>query len=217
MPSGVPGEVRGLGLLYKNHASLPWSRLLAPAISFARDGFVIKQDLVSHINRLEDNGPFMRPSWALDFAPNGTRLGLGDVLKRSRYADTLQIISDEGPDAFYSGRIAETTVKEIRAAGGTMTLEDLRNYTAVPRDAWAIDYGQYRINGCGVPSGGTVALNILSVLKGYKGIGDAVNVNMTTHRLDEAMRFGYGLVCTRLDELKSTIADSRAADGAWRS
>ncbi|KAK8008069.1 gamma-glutamyltranspeptidase [Apiospora marii] len=130
---------------------------------------------------------------ALDFAPNGTRLGLGDVLKRGRYADTLQIISDEGPDAFYSGRIAETMVKAIRAAGGMMTLDDLRSYRAVPREAWAIDYGQYRVHGCGVPSGGTVALNILSVLKGYEGIGDVLNVNMTTHRLDEAMRFGYGL------------------------
>ncbi|KAK8071579.1 gamma-glutamyltransferase [Apiospora saccharicola] len=52
---------------------------------------------------------------------------------------------------------------------------------------------RYRIHGCGLPSGGAVALNILSVLKGYDGVGDASNVNLTTHRLDEAMRFGYGL------------------------
>ncbi|KAK7985830.1 hypothetical protein PG988_003452, partial [Apiospora saccharicola] len=194
MFSGVPGEVRGLGLLHKKYASQPWSRLLAPAISFARDGFTIQHDLVDHMNRLgDDEDLFTRPAWALDFALNGTRLGLGDVLQRSRYAATLQTISDEGPDAFYLGHIADSTVKAVGAAGGIMTLDDLRDYKPVQRDAWAIDYGEYRIHGCGLPSGGAVALNVLSVLKGYDGVGDDSNVNLTTHRLDEAMRFGYGL------------------------
>ncbi|KAK8123201.1 Gamma-glutamyltranspeptidase [Apiospora sp. TS-2023a] len=194
LASGVPGEVRGLGLLYAKYASLPWSRLLAPAIGFARDGFTVKQDLVTHIDHLDDAEElFTSPTWALDFAPNGTRLGLDDVLKRSRYAATLQTISDEGPDAFYSGPIAESMVKAVGAAGGIMTLDDLRDYQPVQREAWAIDYGEYRIHGCGLPSGGVVALNILSVLKGYGGVGDASNVKLTTHRLDEAMRFGYGL------------------------
>lgn len=193
----MPGQVRGLGLLYKKYGSLPWSRLLAPAISFARDGFTIQQDLVTHINRLgEAEELFKRPEWALDFAPNGTRLGLGDVIKRSRYAATLQTISDEGPDAFYSGHIAETMVRAVGVAGGIMTLDDLRDYKPVQRGALVIDYGPYRVHGCGLPSGGAVALNILSVLKGYDGVGNASNVNLTTHRLDEAMRFGYGLVST---------------------
>lgn len=67
------------------------------------------------------------PTWALDFAPNGTRLGLGDIMTRKRYANTLEEIASQGADAFYEGAIAQTTIAALQKANGTMTLDDLRN------------------------------------------------------------------------------------------
>ena len=68
------------------------------------------------------------PSFAIDFAPNGTLLGLNETITRKRYADTLETIAERGPYAFYIGPIANATINALQASGGTMTLENLESY-----------------------------------------------------------------------------------------
>lgn len=196
--SGIPGEVRGLEYLHKNYGSLPWSTVLQPAIRTAREGFPVTEDTVKYMKSAISNGVDLlttNPTWALDFAPNGTRLGLGDTMTRKRLADTLETIAEQGADAFYSGPIAETMVNALQAQNGTMTLEDLSNYNVAIRDTAQIDYRGYTITSTTAPSSGVVLLSILKILAGYKGFFSTENaVNLSTHRMDEAMRFGYGQV-----------------------
>jgi gamma-glutamyltranspeptidase / glutathione hydrolase len=197
MFSGVPGEIRGLEYIHKKYGTLEWSTLLQPAITVARDGFPITADLSRAINAsLVDHSDFLRtdPSWSLDFAPNGTLLGLGDIIYRKRYADTLERIATEGPDAFYNGRIAETMIQATQEANGTMTLEDLQRYEVLIRDTKEIDYRGYKITSTSAPSSGTVGLSILKILGGYSDFFHPETKHLSTHRLDEAMRFAYGQV-----------------------
>ncbi|MGE3403188.1 MAG: gamma-glutamyltransferase, partial [Vicinamibacterales bacterium] len=42
---GVPGTVAGLHLAWRAHGTLPWQRLVRPAITLARDGFVVSDGL----------------------------------------------------------------------------------------------------------------------------------------------------------------------------
>mgnify|MGYP003380227690 CR=1 FL=1 len=42
---GVPGSVAGLHMAWKEHGRLPWRRLLEPAVSLAREGFVVSDEL----------------------------------------------------------------------------------------------------------------------------------------------------------------------------
>lgn len=132
--------------------------------------------------------------FAMDFAPNGKLLTLNQTISRKRYAATLATIAERGADAFYEGPIAEATIRALRAANGTMTLEDLKNYTVALRKPQQITWKGYKVTGCSAPSSGVVALNVLKVLEAYEGIGWEESVNLTTHRLDEAMRFAYGAV-----------------------
>ncbi|KAF7591309.1 hypothetical protein BBP40_001685 [Aspergillus hancockii] len=196
LASGVPGEVRGLEYLHKKYGSLPWSTVIQPAIQTARQGFPVGPDLVRYMKSAvgsKEDFLSQNPTWAIDFAPNGTRLGLGDIITRRRYADTLETIANHGPDAFYTGPIAETMIQALQAANGTMTLEDLRNYTVTIRNVSQIDYRGFKITGTTAPSSGSVALNILKVLDTYDAFMEPNNVNLSTHRLDEAIRFGYGM------------------------
>ncbi|KAL5336041.1 gamma-glutamyltranspeptidase-domain-containing protein [Aspergillus crustosus] len=195
LASGVPGELRGLEQLHQKYGSLSWAEVVEPAIRTARYGFPVGPDLVRYMDSaIGDGEDFLvnDPSWAVDFAPNGTRVKLGDTLTRKRYADTLETIALEGPDAFYSGPIAEATIRAVRAKDGIITLEDLRNYTAISRDIVQIDYHGYKVTSTTTPSSGAVALNILNTLDTYEP-STPHNINISTHRLDEAMRFGYGL------------------------
>lgn len=197
MTSGVPGEIRGLEYIHKKYGSLEWSTLLQPAIRVARDGFPVTTELAHAINAsLVDHPDFLRtdPSWSLDFAPNGTLLGLGDIIYRKRYADTLEKIAIEGPDAFYNGYIAESMIQATQEANGTMTLDDLQRYEVLIRDTKEIDYRGYKITSTSAPSSGTVGLSMLKILEGYSDFFHPETRHLSTHRLDEAMRFAYGQV-----------------------
>lgn len=198
LASGVPGEIRALEYLHKQYGSLPWSTLLSPAIEVARNGFRVGEDLVRYMNAAVGDGEdffIKNPIWAQDFAPNGTRLGLGDIITRRHYADTLEAIAKHGPDAFYTGPIAEAMIKAMKAENGTMTMKDLADYKIAFRNTSQIDYRGYKITSSTAPSSGNVALSILKVLGTYKDLFTSKeSLNISTHRMDEAIRFGYGQV-----------------------
>jgi len=195
LASGVPGELRGLQRLHSNYGSLPWQDLVSPAARVARYGFPVTADLVRYMNSATSgltNFLVDDPNWAIDFAPNGTRLGLGDTITRKRYAATLETIAERGVDAFYSGPIAANTINALQLQNGTMTLADLQNYTVAIRDPASITYRDYKIHSCSAPSSGTVAMSIMKIIEGYPDIGQAAALNLSTHYLDEGMRFAYG-------------------------
>ncbi|KAK4941332.1 hypothetical protein LTR10_018742 [Elasticomyces elasticus] len=197
LASGVPGEVRGLAHLHSNYGKLPWSQVMAGAIKTARYGWNVTHDLVNYMQSANASAAVPNflvndPNWAIDFAPNGTLVGLGDTITRKRYANTLETIANEGPDAFYNGAIAEATIAALQAQNGTMTVEDLQNYTVAIRPPANITYRGYRMFSCSAPSSGEVALSVMKVLEGYTDFYAPGKLNLSTHRMDEAMRFGYG-------------------------
>ncbi|KAJ5628147.1 hypothetical protein N7490_010375 [Penicillium lividum] len=196
LASGVPGEVRGLEYLHKHYGSLPWHTVMQPAIRTAREGFKVTKDLIRYMDAAVGDGhDFLskNATWSLDFAPNGTRLPLGATITRKRLADTLETIAERGPDAFYSGPIAETMIKAVQDSNGTMTLEDLANYRVALRNVSQINYRGYTVTSGTAPSSGVVALSMLKILDGYEDFFSSESaVNLSTHRMTEAMRFGFG-------------------------
>ena len=66
---------------------------------------------------------------------NGKIIPKGGKYYRPEYARTLQLIADGGADAFYTGEIAEATVRVVQERGGLLTLADLesRSYLRIER------------------------------------------------------------------------------------
>lgn len=194
--SGVPGEIKGLHYIHENHGFLPWSTLVQPAINLARDGFIVGRDFAKAmaLTTAYYGYDFLskEPTWAEDFAPNGTRVEAGDVMTRKRYARTLEAIAVSGPDALYEGQLAEATIRALHETNGSMTMEDLAKYRIISRTPVQIEYKGFRLHGCGAPASGAVALSVMKVLEGYEDFGQRHTMNLSTHRLDEAIRFGYG-------------------------
>lgn len=195
LTSGVPGELRGLEYLHNHYGALSWEQVVSPAIKIAREGFKVTQDMIKAIGGAIPNADFLTndPAWAIDFAPNGTLVKLGDTMTRKRFADTLETIAKEGVDAFYSGAIAKATIAAIQAANGTMTVADLKNYTIALRKPLSINYGKYKLTSTNAPSSGPVVLSALQTVSGYEGFfSDPAQNNLSYHRLDEAIRWAYG-------------------------
>lgn len=204
LASGVPGQLRGLEYIHKQYGKLPWSNLVQPSVDLARKGFRVSEDLAHAMGlptthdrrsaaRVDEIRAFLTddPAWALDFAPNGTRVGLGDRIIRERYANTLEVIAETGADSFYEGAIAAQIAAAISNTNGTMTASDLEGYTTIVRKPVEIDFHGYRAFACGTPASGAIILSILKAIEGYSDFTSAEMLNTSTHRLVEAMRFGY--------------------------
>lgn len=192
---GVPGELRGLEWIHGNFGVLSWREVLMPGIELARNGWAIGRDLSDAMDSLTE-GKFLyeEEEWARDFSPNGTRLGLGDWISRKRYADTLEKIANEGADVFYNGKMAEDLVRAVNAKTGSMTVEDLRDYKVQLRTPASIDYRGYKLTSNSAPASGVVSLAVMNIMEGYRDFGWHEKLNLSTHRLDEATRWAYGMV-----------------------
>ncbi|EDO00257.1 hypothetical protein SS1G_14127 [Sclerotinia sclerotiorum 1980 UF-70] len=108
-----------------------------------------------------------------------------------RYADTLEVIAEHGPDAFYTGAIANATITALQKANGTMTLSDLKNYTIESRATANTTYRGFKIFSGSAPSSGAVVCSVMNIVEGYD-MSTPSQLNYSTHYLDEGMRFGYG-------------------------
>ena len=197
LAAGVPSEVRGMEYMHTKYGDLPWKTVMQGAIQVARDGFRVSADFQRYIDAtikaLDGRENFLvhDPAWAEDFAPNGTIVREGDHITRKRYANTLEIIANEGPDAFYSGPLAESWIKTIQETNGTMTHQDLLDYKVISRPVAEVSYRGVNMYGIGSPAGGAVSLNILKIMEQYDPSEWGEDINLATHHFDEAMRFAY--------------------------
>jgi len=163
---GVPGAVALYKLAHDKYGKLPWADLFAPAIRLANEGFEVSGKLAGYlpqmaqISRLDEN-----PGAAEYFYPDGAPIQAGSMLRNPDYANTLQRIANEGPQAFYSGEIAEAMAASAQAGdnGGTMTIDDIAGYAAVEREAICGTWRVYNICSATPPSSGAMQIMIANL------------------------------------------------------
>jgi gamma-glutamyltranspeptidase/glutathione hydrolase len=188
---GVPGTVAGLHLAWEEHGSLPWKRLVEPAVRLARDGFLVSDGLARSLREvLERMRPY--PASMAQFTRDGTPYEMGDRLRQPDLAKTLSRIAKLGPAGFYEGETAALIEKEMQAGGGLITRKDLKAYRAKRRRPVRGTYRGHEILGMPPPSsGGTVMLEILNILEGYDVAADGFASASNLHRMAESMRRAF--------------------------
>lgn len=166
---GVPGVLRALEMAHKAHGALPWRELFDDAIDVSGSGFTVSKRL-SDLLRLKPNKGITRfPVSSTYFYPAGNALQEGSKKKNPRLAKTLQEIAKHGSDYFYTGELAERIVDAVQSAKinpGVLTLDDLKHYKALQRQAVCGPYRSFKICGMAPPStGGINVLQILTMLE----------------------------------------------------
>ncbi|XP_051540195.1 glutathione hydrolase 5 proenzyme-like isoform X2 [Myxocyprinus asiaticus] len=193
---GVPGELRGYERAHQLYGKLPWAKLFEPTIKLAREGFPMPVYLsrflqFDMIKMLIQNSQLCE----LFCHKNKTVFGPGDILKFPKLAETMETIAKEGADAFYTGKIGKDLIQDVQAAGGVISLEDLKAFQVRVSDAWSVQLGVYKMHFPPPPSGGPILNFILQLMHGFKLSPASVQgdqKNLTLHRYLEAAKFATG-------------------------
>ncbi|XP_032221522.2 glutathione hydrolase 1 proenzyme [Nematostella vectensis] len=190
----VPGELRGYEIAHKKYGKLKWAELFAPTIKLARDGFQVSAHTVKVLKnpkvemRLKNGSPRLFKM----LTPNGTLPKVGDMIRNKELADTLEIIAREGPDAFYTGDIAQSIVKTVQGSNdGVITLDDLKNYKALEKDGLNSTYEGYQITTIPLPGSGPVLFSALNILEQFQFSKADKGKNETYQYIVEALKFAY--------------------------
>jgi gamma-glutamyltranspeptidase/glutathione hydrolase len=169
LASGVPGAVAGLTAALKKYGTMSLAQVMAPAIRYAEQGFVVDTVFASSIHG--SRALIAQFAGASAFLPNGAPPAVGTTIRQPELARTLRAIAARGRDAFYTGAIAEAWTAELRAAGGIITMEDLARYQPVWRTPVRSTYRGYTL--LTMPpssSGGVTITETLNILEGYRAL-----------------------------------------------
>ena len=193
---GVPGTVRLLEALHKEHGKLPWAQLFAPAIRVAERGFHVSPRL-NLLLRWYGAQNFAPQARAYFFDRSGSARAEGGLLKNPELAVTLHAIAERGAGAFYEGAIAQAIVEAVRQAPGRpgdISLDDLAGYRVKEREPVCFGYRRNRVCGMGPPSSGGLAVGqILKMVEGFdlgRRPADALNPR-ALHLLAEAQKLAF--------------------------
>ena len=168
LASGTPGTVAGFSLALEKYGTLPLNKVIQPAIKLAQDGFIINSALADD---LKTYGSEVLPHHANSkaiFWKDGEPLKQGEKLVQTNLANSLTLIAQNGPDAFYKGAIAEQIADEMHQNGGLLSKADLANYKAIERTPISGEYRGYEVFSMPPPSsGGIHIVQILNILENF--------------------------------------------------
>jgi gamma-glutamyltranspeptidase / glutathione hydrolase len=190
---GVPGTVRGLAAAHKRFGTLPWKDLVMPAVDLAEKGFVLSDALARSLNR-EVSGAMARypVSVAAYGKAGGGEWKAGDTIVLRNLGRTLREIATKGPNAFYTGWIADSIASAMARNGGLISKQDLAAYQAKVRVPIRGTYRGYGLITMPPPSsGGVTMIEMLNMLETFDLAKLGAMSPQALHYEIEAMRRGY--------------------------
>jgi gamma-glutamyltranspeptidase/glutathione hydrolase len=218
---GVPGAVRMLEVVHRQHGRLPWARLFEPAVLLAEQGFEISPRLHSSLK----GDALLRKdaaSRAYFFGADGEPYPVGHRLRNPALAQVLRAIAAQGSAALHEGPVAADVVRRVRAHAtnpGLLSSADMADYKPLQREAICTDWKQvYRVCGFPPPSSGHLAvMQMLGIVERAPSVAvpllDGIPGPDWLHVHTEAARLAYA-------DRASFVADPGfvpAPGGDWRS
>lgn len=190
LAAGVPGSVAGMVEAHRKYGRLPWATVMAPAIRYAKEGFVVDSVRSNSLDGYWDR-LYLFPASREAYLPNGRAPLIGSTFIQPDLGRTLEAIRDSGWAGFYRGRVSDLIVEEMQRGGGIITHGDLANYHAIWRTPVKLTYRGYTIYSMPPASSGGVTMGmIFNIMEGYGKLPPFGSAELL-HREAEAMRRAF--------------------------
>lgn len=156
-PTAVPAMPRGLYALHAKYGTFRWEQLLIPAENIARFGGTVSRSLANDLAVAGDTLMGDSDARRIFLRPDGYPLKEGEPLPQVDLAATIGRLRVRGPGDFYTGAGARELADSVSAAGGTLTVEDLRDVTPRWVPTLSVPFGVMAAHFPPPPSGGALA------------------------------------------------------------
>ena len=171
----VPGSLKAFHQAHSKYGSLPWGRVIEPAIRYAERGYVLAPDVYYYWMNRESPGRavvldrlrYSEAGRRIYCDETGNPFPIGSIIKNPEMAKTLPLIVEGGPEVFYRGKIAEIIDTDMKANEGLLAAKDLAAYeTQVTEPLWG-EYRGYRFATNHPPGGGIMLIEMLNILENF--------------------------------------------------
>lgn len=192
LASGVPGEVAGLLYLLEHHGTMSREEVMEPAIRIANEGFTVSAYCANAISDAYEKTQKFPEMSKVYLDENGLPWEEGSVITNPDLGKALQLIADQGADAFYKGEIGEAMVATLAKYDGVMTMDDLAGYEVHELEPVTGDYRGYTVISSPPPSsGGTHLIEILNILENFDMASMEVNSAEYVHLFAETFKLAF--------------------------
>jgi gamma-glutamyltranspeptidase / glutathione hydrolase len=197
----VPGAVAGWAALHARFGRLPWKELFRPAIYYAQNGFAVTEFVAAW---WQDTAADLEQHHAALFLPGGKAPAVGQIFRNPELARTLQLIADQGPDAFYKGAIAKGILATSDKAGGVMAAPDLAAFQPEWVEPVSTTYHGWSVYELPPNVQGMAALEMLNIMEPFPLARDGFDRAAAFHVKMAAQQLAYA-------DLNKYLADPRFA------
>ena len=186
----VPGAVAGWSALHARFGRLPWKDLFQPAIFYAGQGYAVPEVIQAYWQTSADwiaGDPESRRV----FLPNGRAPEVGQIFRNPDLAKALSVVAQDGPGAFYKGEIAKAILSTSQSLGGTMSADDLAQFSPEWVDPISTTYRGWTIYELPPNGQGMAALEMLNIMEASPASPDGPSSVAELHKKIEAMKLAY--------------------------
>ena len=171
LPVTVPGTVDGWFATHARFGKLPMSKILAPTVQYAREGFPVTPVVAYYFARnlvaFKEQQALIEEldNAAAIWFPNGEMPRVGDVFRNPDLANTLEVLGEEGRAAFYEGKLARAMDNYFKRIGADMRFEDFAAHQGEWVTPGSVHYHGYDVYELPPNGQGFAALQMLNILK----------------------------------------------------
>jgi gamma-glutamyltranspeptidase/glutathione hydrolase len=204
----VPGALKALEVAARRYGSLPWERLLRPAVEAAA-GFPHGSASYYYLSYVhEPVFGWQDASRATVLSPDGELWPVGSTVVVPHLEETVRQLAEEGAGALYGGELGARAAAAVQEAEGLLTLEDLSSYDAVVRPALRTRVGDWEVGTNPPPaSGGAAVAAILTLLDGRPQDGPWTDDDLRALVRAQAAVLGQGLAAPDTEAGRTELAE----------
>jgi len=188
--ASVPGLVSGVLKMHKLKGSLSLQECLAPAIEAASNGIALSQDQSASLKSDSKAENFQSSLKIWGDKKKGLKI-FGDRVVNKDLAETLKLISIEGEDGFYRGKIADKIVKISDENDGLFSINDFKNFEAEIQDPISTSYRGYDVYEAPPNSSGITLLQQLNIIENFSQKDLSPFSKSAMHLMVEAKRLAF--------------------------
>jgi gamma-glutamyltranspeptidase/glutathione hydrolase len=186
----IPGVVDGWQKLLDRFGRKKFPEVLDPAIRVAENGFAVTEWIAptwaSSVNLLHATDSASQTYLISDRAPH-----VGEIFRNPDLERSLRQVAQGGRDAFYKGEIAHRIVQLSQQHGGTITAEDLADYSSQWTDPISTTYRGWTVYELPPNGQGIAALEMLNIMEKFPLSDYGLNSTRALHVMIEAKKLAY--------------------------